>query len=74
MSKVVKADTPKPCVAHDAIESLRDAIGVKRGTVVICKYEIGFHHVDPAMQFMSRLVRQGRAPAEISQLGVPKAP
>ena len=33
-----------------------------------------FHHVDPAMKFMSRLLRQGRAPSEIMRLGVPNKP
>jgi uncharacterized protein len=35
-------------------------------------YKQFFHHVDPAMQLMSRLLKQGRAPAEIMRLGVPR--
>lgn len=35
-------------------------------------YKAFFHHVDPAMQLMSRLLRQGRAPSEIVRLGVPR--
>ena len=47
----------------------------EEGLNYLCpSYKAFFHHVDPAMQFMSRLVRHGRAPAEINQLGVPKAP
>ena len=35
-------------------------------------YKAFFHHVDPAMRLMSRLLHQGRAPAEIVRLGVPR--
>jgi len=35
-------------------------------------YKDFFHHVDPAMQMMSRLLKKQRAPAEIMRLGVPK--
>lgn len=35
-------------------------------------YKDFFHHIDPAMRLMSRLITQGRAPAEIMTLGVPK--
>ena len=34
-------------------------------------YKDFFHHIDPAMKMMSRLLKQGRAPAEIVRLGVP---
>lgn len=36
-------------------------------------YKDFFHHVDPAMKLMSRLLKQGRAPAEISKLGIPRS-
>jgi len=35
-------------------------------------YKAFFHHVDPAMGLMSRLLEQDRAPSEIVRLGVPK--
>jgi len=37
-------------------------------------YKAFFAHIDPAMQMMSRLLKQGRAPSEITRLGVPRAP
>ncbi len=36
-------------------------------------YKAFFGHVDPAMRLMSRLLNQGRAPSEITRLGVPPA-
>ena len=36
-------------------------------------YKDFFSHIDPAMLLMSRLLKQGRAPAEITRLGVPPA-
>ncbi|NOX21521.1 MAG: anaerobic sulfatase maturase [Actinobacteria bacterium] len=35
-------------------------------------YKTFFAHIDPAMKLMSRLLNQGRAPSEISKLGVPR--
>jgi uncharacterized protein len=34
-------------------------------------YKAFFGHVDPAMRFMSSLLEEGRAPSEITRLGVP---
>ena len=44
----------------------------EEGLNYLCpSYKDFFHHIDPAMRMMSRLLRQGRAPAEIMRLGVP---
>jgi uncharacterized protein len=46
----------------------------EHGLNYLCpSYKDFFGHVDPAMKLMSRLLKQGRAPAEIVQLGVPNA-
>ena len=34
-------------------------------------YKAFFGHINPAMQLMTRLLKQGRAPAEITKLGIP---
>ncbi|MDJ0791140.1 MAG: anaerobic sulfatase maturase [Acidimicrobiia bacterium] len=45
----------------------------EEGLNYLCpSYKDFFHHIDPAMKMMSRLLRQGRAPAEIMKLGVPR--
>ena len=44
----------------------------EEGLNYLCSgYKSFFHHIDPAMKLMSRLLKQGRAPAEITELGVP---
>ncbi len=44
----------------------------EEGLNYLCpSYQDFFHHIDPAMKMMSRLIKQGRAPAEIMRLGVP---
>ncbi len=44
----------------------------EEGLNYLCpSYKAFFNHVDPAMRLMSRLLRQGRAPSEITRLGVP---
>ena len=35
-------------------------------------YKAFFTHIGPAMQMMSRLLKQGRAPSEVVQLGIPR--
>lgn len=44
----------------------------EEGLNYLCpSYKTFFNHIDPAMQLMSRLLNQGRAPSEIVRLGVP---
>jgi uncharacterized protein len=47
--------------------------GGEPGLNYLCDgYRSFFRHIDPAMTMMSRLLKQGRAPAEVIALGIPR--